>query len=101
MDAIIRGKNIFYMGADVDNASAKITLVHKDENTIIIRNTFVSEPFRGQGVGLQLVKEVVEYARQENKKIIPKCPFARKVMTKNDEYKDVLVNIYDAEEVSL
>jgi predicted GNAT family acetyltransferase len=91
MDAIIRGENIFYMGTDVDHASAKITLVHKDENTIIIKSTFVSEPFREQGLGLQLVKEVVEYARQENKKIIPKCLFARKMMTKNDEYKDVLV----------
>jgi predicted GNAT family acetyltransferase len=91
MDAIKKGKNIFYIGADVDSVSAKITFVHRGEDNIIIKHTFVSEPFRGQGLGLQLVKEVAEYARQENKKIIPKCPFAKEVMTKNDEYWDVLV----------
>lgn len=91
MDAIKKGENIFYVGDDVDHVSAKITFVHRDKDKIIIKHTFVSEPFRGQGVGLQLVKEVVEHARQENKKIIPKCPYARKVMTNNDEYRDVLV----------
>lgn len=91
MDAIKKGENIFYIGADVDNVSAKITFVHKDEDKIIIEHTYVSEPFRDQGLGLQLVKEIVEHARQENKKIIPKCPYARKVMTNNDEYRDVLV----------
>jgi predicted GNAT family acetyltransferase len=90
MDAIKKDKNIFYIGADANNMTAKIIFVHKDEKTIIIKSTFVSEPLRGQGVGLQLVKEVAEYARQENKKIIPTCPFAKKVMTINDEYKDVL-----------
>jgi predicted GNAT family acetyltransferase len=91
MDAIIRGKNIFYIGADVKNVSAKITFVDRGEDKLVIKHTFVSEPFRGQGLGLQLVKEVVEYARQENKKIIPKCPFARDVMTQNDDYLDVMV----------
>jgi len=91
MDAIKKGKNIFYVGDDVDHVSAKITFVHRGKDEIVIDHTFVSEPLRGQGVGLQLVKEAAEYARQENKKIIPKCPFARKVMTNNDEYCDVLV----------
>ena len=38
-----------------------------------------------------LVKKIVEYARQENKKIIPLCPFAKGMMTKSNEYKDVLL----------
>lgn len=91
MDAIKKGKNVFYVGADVNHVSAKITIVHRDEDKIIIKHTYVSEPFRGQGFGLRLVQEVVEHARQENKKIIPVCPFAKEVMTKNDEYRDVLV----------
>jgi uncharacterized protein len=44
----------------------------------------------GQGLGLQLVNSVCDYARQENRKIIPICWFAKKVMTESDEYKDVL-----------
>ena len=44
-------------------------------------------------MGQQLVKKIVDYARQENKKIIPLCPFAKKVMTKDKEYEDVLINI--------
>jgi predicted GNAT family acetyltransferase len=91
MDAIKKDKNIFYIGADAGHVSAKITFVHQDEDKIMIKHTFVAEPLREQGIGLRLVNEVVEYARQENKKIIPKCAYVRKVMTNNDEYSDVLV----------
>lgn len=47
------------------------------EDKIIIDHTYVSEVLKGQGVGQQLVKKVMEYARQENKKIIALCPFAK------------------------
>lgn len=91
MDAIIKEKNIFYIRANDNSVSAKITFVNRGEDKLVIKHTFVSEPFRGQGLGLQLVNELVEYARQENKKIIPKCPFAREIMNQNDDYQDVMV----------
>ncbi len=44
----------------------------------------------GRGLGKQLVDKLVDYARNENKLIIPVCPYAKKVLESNPEYQDVL-----------
>lgn len=91
MEAIKKDKNKFYIGEKVENALAEITFVPTGADKIIIDHTYVSDSLRGQKIGLQLVNKVVEYARMENKKIIPLCPYAKRVMTESDEYKDVLI----------
>ena len=60
------------------------------ENQFIIDHTEVSPNFNGKGVGKQLVLAAVDFARKENKKIIPLCPFAKKVFDKTPEFSDVL-----------
>ena len=91
MDVIKKGKNQFYISENVENVLAEITFVRINENEITINHTYVSDALSGRGVALQLVKKVVEYARQENKKIIPLCPYAKKVMMESDEYEDILI----------
>lgn len=91
MQDIQKNKNQFYLGEDPVNFLAEITFVPTGEDKLIIDHTYVSETLKGQGVGKQLVEKVVEYARQENIKIIPLCPFAKSIMTGSDEYQDVLV----------
>ena len=91
METIKRENNLFYVGDNAEHALAEITFVPTGADKIIIDHTYVSEALKGQGVGQKLVKKVVEYARQENKKIIPLCPFAKGIMTKSNEYKDVLL----------
>lgn len=93
MKDIKKDKNKFYIGEDVEHVIAEITFISNSENNISINHTFVSDTLRGQGIGVKLVNKVVELARQENKKIIPICPYAHKILTKSDEYKDVLYNI--------
>ncbi len=90
MNTIKRDGNQFYIGESIENRVAEITFVSSGENTIIIDHTYVSDSLRGQGIALQLVNKVVEYARLEHIKIIPQCSYAKKVMTQNEEYKDVL-----------
>lgn len=90
MELIKKDINKFYIGEDAEHAIAEITFVPNGNDNIIIDHTYVSESLKGKGVGGQLVNKVVEYARKENKKIIPLCPFAKNVMTKSNEYKDVL-----------
>lgn len=58
---------------------------------MIIDHTEADPKFKGQGVGLKMVLAAVEYARKENIKIIPLCPFAKSVFDKRDDIKDVLV----------
>ncbi len=59
-------------------------------NKIIINHTGVREELEGQGIGKKLVLKSVDWARANKIKILPICPFAKRVMENSDEYKDVL-----------
>lgn len=86
---IQRGKQRFYVEKSGE-VVAEITFTETGEKEMTIDHTVVSEELRGQKMGNALVKKVVELAREENKKIVPACTFARKEFAKNQEYKDVL-----------
>lgn len=58
---------------------------------LVIEHTEVDPDFQGKGVGKQLVKEAVTYSRENNIKIDPECSYAKKVLTRGEEYKDVLL----------
>ncbi|MBE6505171.1 MAG: N-acetyltransferase [Methanobrevibacter millerae] len=60
------------------------------EGRWIISRTDVDLGYEGQGIGKRLVHSVVENAREENIKIFPMCPYAKKVLLENPEYGDVL-----------
>lgn len=75
----------------VDGVEAgEITWSPAGEGLWIIDHTFVDDNFRGKGYADTLVKAAVERARREEKKILPLCPFAKKVIHETPEYQDVL-----------
>ncbi len=57
---------------------------------VIIDHTFVDGSLRGGGVGRRLVDTGVAWARREGLRILPLCPYARSVLERGDEYRDVL-----------
>lgn len=57
---------------------------------VIIDHTDVDGRLRGKGAGRRLVKAAVEWARAENQKLMPLCPFAKSVFDKTADYADVL-----------
>ena len=80
---------MFYVEQE-GNILAEMVYTMPNPNQIIIEHTEVSEELAGQGIGLQLVKTGVEYARINKLKIIPLCPFAKSVFDKKAEFRDVL-----------
>jgi len=86
----VGNKGIFYVEKD-KKIVAEMIYNMPSADKMIIEHTEVSEALKGQGAGAQLVHEAVEYARANNIKIIPLCPFANSVFKKKPEYADVLV----------
>jgi len=93
MNEIQKGRNDFSIIDDNGEVLAEITFYLTGLDKITIDHTYVCNPMRGQGVGEALVSKVVEYAREENKKILPVCPYAKKVMLKNEDCHDVLIKL--------
>lgn len=83
------GNNKFYLGEDEDNMTAVITYLNKDNDTIVIDHTFVSKELRGKNIGQLLVEKVVNFARENNKKVITQCWFAEKEFEQNKDYQDL------------
>lgn len=82
-------KGFFYIVVDGKTA-AKMTFVFAGPNKIIIDHTEVNEGNNGKGFGKKMLTKAVEFAREKNIKIIPLCPFAKKVFDKTPELGDVL-----------
>jgi len=69
---------------------AEMTYSVAGTTRIIIDHTEIDDSLRGQKVGNQLVMAAVTYARENQKIILPLCPFARSVFQKTPEIRDVL-----------
>ena len=69
---------------------AKMTFTWAGPDKFIIDHTEVADKLRGKSAGKQLVMSAVEFARDNNKKILPLCPFANSVFKKIPEIRDVL-----------
>jgi hypothetical protein len=56
---------------------------------MIIDHTEVDESLKGQGVGLEIIKAAVAYARENEIKILPLCPFANAMFKKYASFREV------------
>jgi predicted GNAT family acetyltransferase len=80
---------MFYVNYE-DELAAEMVYSATSDNIMIIEHTEVSEVLRGKNIGIELVHAGVEYARHHGMKIMPVCPFAKKVLDKKPEWQDVL-----------
>ena len=87
---IKKGVKSFYIGDSEETPLAEMAFVNAGEKLIIIDHTYVSEELNGQGVGKLLLRDLVDWARKKDKKIVPLCPYAKAQMEKNEEYHDMI-----------
>ena len=83
-------KNGYFYVNVAGKQEAKMTFVFAGEQQIIIDHTEVNPGNNGKGYGKMMITKAVEFARENNIKIIPLCPFAKSVFDKTPEFKDVL-----------
>lgn len=82
-------KGEFYI-SDHRHHLAEMTYTWAGDGILIIDHTLVDETLRGQGVGHQLLNDVVQLAREKQVKIIPLCPFAKSVFDRDLSLHDLL-----------
>ena len=58
-----------------DNKKIGRILLQKDGGNLIATSTVVMPEFEGKGYAKQLFNELVSHARNNNFKIVPKCPY--------------------------
>ena len=82
-------KGRFYIEKNNEEA-AEVTYSKAGPERIIIDHTQVNDKNRGEGLGKELISHVVDYARKHQLKVMPLCPFARSVISKDPDLQDVL-----------
>lgn len=60
------------------------------DGAITLPHTVVPEAFSGRGVGGQLAKAALSYAREHGLEVIPTCPFIAGYIAKHPEWHDIV-----------
>lgn len=68
---------------------AELTYTKKQGDILTIDHTEVRPELEGQGIATKLLAHSVDFARENNYKIDPLCPFAEVQFDRNESYKDV------------
>jgi predicted GNAT family acetyltransferase len=71
---------------------AEMTYFQSAPGQITIDHTEVDEKLQGEGIGEDMVREAVNYARENGLKIKPACPYVKKVINETPEFQDVLAS---------
>lgn len=83
-------KNGFFKAVEDNKQGGMMTYVWAGTGVFIIDYTEVDLAFKGKSVGKKMVLAAVDYARNNDLKIIPLCPFAKSVFERTEEIRDVL-----------
>lgn len=84
------GYNALYKNRKI----GEITFVRVADK-MIIDHTAVDIEFRNDNIGLNLVRQVCNLARANNRKILALCPFAQAMFNRYPEFDDVrLINAH-------
>lgn len=85
----LKKKGVFFIEEDGERI-AELEYFASAPGEITVYHTGVKEKFRGRHIGDKLVASVVNHARENRLKIVPTCPFTKKVIDRTPEYQDVL-----------
>ncbi len=81
-----KGRFVIYEGAVF---AGEMTYTWAGTGKFIIDHTGIEESFNGKGFGKKLLEQAVAFARKQEVKILPLCPFAKAQFDKNEDIADV------------
>ena len=74
----------------VEGVSAFLTYT-QEEKVLTLLHTEVPPALEGRGIGSRLAGSALDYARQQNLKVVAKCSFVAKYIERHQEYTDLLI----------
>ena len=79
-----------FSAIDADKTAGSIYYTFAGETRMILDHTEVDDVYRGKSIGKKILMFIVGFARENNIKIIPLCPFAKSVFDRTESIRDVL-----------
>ncbi|RJG50706.1 GNAT family N-acetyltransferase [Motilimonas pumila] len=73
-----------------DENSAVMRYLSLDNQVISVNSTKVPEQFRGQGVAMKLMQAMIEYAEQQQLKVVPACSYVEKMFERYPQWQHLL-----------
>ena len=73
-----------------DGHLAILDYIRAGEHRIAYVHTEVPRAVEGQGLGTQLIEAALDFARENNLKVIPSCPFVAAYFQEHKEVRDLL-----------
>jgi uncharacterized protein len=74
----------------VEGREAYLTYENDGENVLNFNHTYVPFNLRGRSIAAQIVGYALEYAKENNFKVIPSCSYVRVFIGKNKQYSDLV-----------
>jgi len=91
LDLDENGRGHFYINENNEQVAEMIIGI--SGNHLTVYHTEVLPKAEGKGLAKQLLKEMVDYAREKNFKVIPLCPYVFGQFKRHpDEYGDIWKN---------
>lgn len=82
-----RGEFTLYVNGE---QSGEMTFIYKEKDVISVNHTGINPELKGLGMGKYLMEEMVKFARENNLKVIPTCPYVKLMIDRTPEYQDIL-----------
>lgn len=77
--------------AQVGAYLAHIDYIENEDNIVYVR-TLVPTELEGHGIASKMARFVLDYARDNDLKVIPRCPFVAAYIKKHQEYQPLVYN---------
>lgn len=84
------GKKGRFVISENNEMAGEMTYTWVGKDKFIIDHTSVDDKFGGKGFAKILVQAGVDYARKNEVKIIPLCPYAKRRFDQDESIRDVL-----------
>ncbi len=77
---------------EVEGKEAELTYQDMGDDVLNYSSTFTPPELRGKGLAGQVTKAALEYAKDNNKKVTPGCPYVATYIERHPEYKSLIPN---------